>query len=276
MRSFCLVTIGLVAISAVYALQLPFRELISQEGYNHLPLPPDYRDHNEFTIGRLMYPNGTSGRGGGRGNWEQGGTWWSNDYPKGDRAFAAILRRLTRVDVRSVEQPINLNDGDDVYNWPWLYAAQLNQGSLTDSMTAKLREYLARGGFLYLDDIWGDNAVGLVQATLGRVLPGAVVEDIPDSDPIFHTLYDLKDRFMVANYRELTGAGRPFHTNGPGMTEAHWRGIRDSKGRVIVAIVINSDIGDSWEHADHPEYPEKYSNLGMRVSTNYAVYSMSH
>ena len=276
MRALSICTLGLVALTALYAWQKPFRELISQEGYNHLPLPPDYLAHNEFTIGRLMYPNGTTGRGGGRGNWELGGTWWSNDYPKGDRAFALILRRLTRVDVRSVEQPINLNDGDDVFNWPWLYAAQINQGSLTDPMAAKLHEYLDRGGFLYLDDIWGDAAVALVQNTLTRVLPGSRIEDLPDSDPIFHTLYDLKDRFMVANYRELTGNGRPFHTNGPGMSEPHWRGIRDAKGRIIVALVINSDIGDSWEHADHPEYPEKYSNLGMRVSTNYTVYAMSH
>src|SRR5882757_4926837 len=127
MRITPIVAAGLlVSLTAVYAFQMPFRTLISQEGYNNEPIPADYLDHNEFVIGRLMYPNGGGGFGGRFGSsWERGGTSWSNDYPIGDRAFARILRRLTRIDTRSVEQPINLNDGDDVFNWPWLYAAHL-------------------------------------------------------------------------------------------------------------------------------------------------------
>jgi hypothetical protein len=201
---------------------------------------------------------------------------WSNDYPIGDRAFARILRRLTRVDVRSVEQPINLNDGDDVFNWPWLYAAHVETWNLTDSMIKKLHEYLDRGGFFYVDDFWGDAGWANFQETMDRILPGSHAEEIPDDDPIFHVLYDLKDRFMVANYRSLIGAGVPYHPNTPGGTVPHWRAIRDQKGRIVVAIVFNSDIGDSWEHADNPQYPEKYSNLGMRISTNYAAYAMTH
>jgi hypothetical protein len=278
MRTVCIVAAGLlISLSAVYAFQMPFRVLISQEGYNNMVLPPDYRDHNEFVIGRLMYPSGGGGgRGFGGGNWVNGGTMWSNDYPIGDRAFARIMRRLTRIDVRSVEQPINLNDGDDVYNWPWLYAAQVGTWSLTDSMIKKLQEYLARGGFFYVDDLWGDRGWQVFMETMNRVLPGAQVEEIPDTDAIFHVLYDLKDKFMVANYRSLIGTGLPYHNNDTGTTVPHWRGIRDDKGRIVVAIVFNSDIGDSWEHADNPAYPEKYSNMGMRISTNYAAYAMTH
>ena len=33
----------------------------------------------------------------------------------------------------------------------------------------------------------------------------------------------------------------------------HWRGILDDKGRVMVAMYFNSDIGDSWEWADDPD-----------------------
>lgn len=265
----------LISLSAVYAFQKPFRVYKSQEGYDNMVLPPDYLDHNEFVIGRLMYPTG--GRGGfGGGNWEYGGTMWSNDYPIGDREFARIMRRLTRIDVRSVEQPVNLNDGDDVYNWPWLYAAQVGTWSLTDSMIAKLREYLERGGFFYVDDLWGDQGWSVFMATMSRILPGAQVEEIPDNDAIFHVLFDLNDRFMVANYRSLIGQGVPYHTNMAGATVPHWRGIRDAKGRIVVAINFNSDVGDSWEHADQPEYPEKYSNLGMRLSTNYAAYALTH
>jgi hypothetical protein len=275
MRGLTIAVAGLlVSITCVYAFQMPFRVLRSQEGYDNMVLPSDYRDRNEFVIGRLMYPSG--GRGGfGGGSWEYGGTSWSNDYPIGDRAFASILRRLTRIDTRSVEQPVNLNDGDDVYNWPWLYAAHLESSSLTDSMITKLREYLARGGFFYVDDFWGDSGWSAVSAIMSRILPGSQAEDIPDSDPIFHVLFDLNDRFMVANHNELMRTGLPYH-NMPGGTVAHWRGIRDGRGRIVIVMNFNSDVGDSWEWADRPEYPEKYSNLGMRISTNYTAYAMTH
>jgi hypothetical protein len=280
MRILPIVAAGLlVSLTALYAFQMPFRTLISQEGYNNEPIPSDYLDHNEFVIGRLMYPGGGGGRGFGGGfrggNWERGGTSWSNDYPIGDRAFARILRRLTRIDTRSVEQPINLNDGDDVFNWPWLYAAHLETSGLTDSMILKLWEYLTRGGFFYVDDFWGDSGWAVVSGITSRILPGSQAEDIPDSDPIFHVLFDLGDKFMVANHNELMRTGQPYH-NIPGGTVAHWRGLRDAKGRIVIVMNFNSDVGDSWEWADRPEYPEKYSNLGMRISTNYTAYAMTH
>ncbi len=281
MRIFPIVAAGLlVSLTAVYAFQMPFRTLISQEGYNNEPIPFDYLDHNEFVIGRLMFPNGggRGGFGGGGfrgGSWERGGTTWSNDYPIGDRAFARILRRLTRIDTRSVEQPINLNDGDDVYNWPWLYAAHLESSGLTDSMILKLREYLTRGGFFYVDDFWGDSGWAVVSDIMHRILPDSTAEDIPDNDPIFHVLFDLGDKFMVANHNELMRTGLPYHA-GAGANVAHWRGIRDAKGRIVIVMNFNSDVGDSWEWADRPEYPEKYSNLGMRISTNYTAYAMTH
>lgn len=275
MRALPIFAAGLLAsLTAVYAFQMPFRVLKSQEGYDNMVLPPDYQDRNEFVIGRLMYPPRGGGYGGG-GNWVMGGTMWSNDYPIGDRAFARILRRLTRIDVRSVEQPINLNDGDDVYNWPWLYVAHAESWDLTDSMIKKLHEYLDRGGFFYVDDFWGDRGWEIFKETMDRILPGSQAEDIPDADPIFHVLFDLKDKFMVANHNELMRTGLPYHDM-PGAQVAHWRGIRDARGRIVVVMNFNSDVGDSWEWADRPEYPEKYSNLGMRISTNYAAYAMTH
>ena len=57
---------------------------------------------------------------------------------------------------------------------------------------------------------------------------------------------------------------------------AHWRGIYDDKGRLMVAICFNVDLGDSWEHADNPEYPQKFSALGLRIGVNYVAYAMTH
>ncbi len=47
-------------------------------------------------------------------------------------------------------------------------------------------------------------------------------------------------------------------------------------GRIMVAVSFNSDVGDSWEWADDPNYPEKYSALGIRIGVNYVVSAMTH
>ena len=57
---------------------------------------------------------------------------------------------------------------------------------------------------------------------------------------------------------------------------ARWRGIYDDHGRLMVAICHNMDLGDSWEHADNPEYPQQYSALGIRIGVNYVTYAMTH
>ena len=125
--------------SAAAAFQREFREY---GGERPLPLPQDARQPAEFIFGRLMYPSAGGGgffRGGGGRDWRQGGrTNWTNDYPAADRHLMIALRRLTSMDVRSVEQPVNLEDGDDVFNWPFLFAGRTTAIDLTDDELAKL------------------------------------------------------------------------------------------------------------------------------------------
>src|SRR6266702_1209437 len=124
---------GLILIGAACAWQRPFRVYPSMEPYDDIPLPSDWQNKSEWVFGRLMYPqhpqahfNRYSRRYGGGGimDWREGGTSWTQDYPRADRHFAQALRRLTRVDARSVEQPVNLDDPDDVFYWPWLCAVR--------------------------------------------------------------------------------------------------------------------------------------------------------
>ena len=144
---------------------------------------------------------------------------------------------------------------------------------LTDSQIAKLREYLLRGGFLMLDDFWGYEEWDRFWESMERVFPGRPVVEIDNTDAIFHTIYDLDDRYQIPG--EWALARGTTYRNAGGET-AHWKGIYDDKGRIMVAMSFNSDIGDSWEWADDPHYPEKYSALGIRIGVNYVVYSMTH
>ena len=103
-----------------------------------------------------------------------------------------------------------------------------------------------------------------------KVFPDRPIVEIPDNDAIFHTVYDLDERYQITGAEHLrTGYKADGYV-------AHWRGIYDDKGRIMVAISFNSDVGDSWEWADEPRYPERLSALGIRLGVNYVVYAMTH
>jgi hypothetical protein len=252
--------------------QREFREYPGAEGAEAAAqLPADYRQPAEFILGRLMYPPGFSGRFGD--DWKQGRSSWTIDYPRGDRNFLRLLRRLTTIHVRSVEQPTDLDDGDDVFNWPFLIASNVGSWDLSDEQAAKLREYLLRGGFLMCDSFFGSDEWEGFEATLKRVFPDRPVVELPDDHALFHTVYDLGKRSQVRNMRSLRGRGVGYRSDG---VVPHWQGILDDDGRVMVAISFNNDLGDSWQYADIPEYPQADSNLGIRMGVNYAVYAMTH
>jgi hypothetical protein len=267
---------GVGFIITLLAFQRPFRVYRSMEPYDDIELPSDFQEKTEWIFARLMYPqhpNARFGRFWHTGfDWREGGTSWSQDYPRADRHFAQALRRLTRVHVRSVEQPVNLDDGDDVYGYPWLCAGEMGDWKLTRTQADKLRDYLLRGGFLMLDDFWGTEEWDRFEESMRMVFPNREIVEMDNTDAIFHTVYDLDDRYQIAG--EWALRRRTTYRNDGSV--AHWRGIYDDHGRVMVAMSFNSDIGDSWEWADAPTYPEKYSALGIRIGVNYVVYSMTH
>ncbi|HTS28592.1 MAG TPA: DUF4159 domain-containing protein [Bryobacteraceae bacterium] len=280
-RAALIVFGGFATLTALYAIQ-PFREYPGVE-YSNFPLPPDYREKTEWVFARLMYPpigRYMPGIPVGRlptpgfaffGDWRQGGSNWTMDYPRSDRHFSAALRRLTRIHVRSAEQPVNLDD-HDVYDVPWLYGVEVGHWNLTDAQVATMREFLERGGFFMCDDFHGSIEWEVFVASMQRIFPNRPIVEIPNNDPIFHEIYDLDDRYQVPGAQFLE-TGQIWEQDGK---VPHWRGIYDDHGRVIVAMCFDMDLGDSWEHADNPEYPQKFSALGIRIGVNYVTYAMTH
>jgi len=266
-RGLAALLLGLCLVGVAFADPLPWRPYQGVEYDGAFDLPTDYREPAEWVFGRLMYPSLGWGS-----QWLYGGTDWTIDYPRGDRHIAALVRRLSVIDARSVEQPVNLEDGDDVFNWPWLYAVEVGKWDLTDAQAAQLREYLLRGGFLMVDDFHGTQQWEIFVESMRRVFPDRPIVDLPDDDPIFHTFWDLVDRQQIPGLQFLY-SGQTFEYQG---FEAHWRGIYDDQGRVMVAICHNMDLGDAVEHSDTPTYPEEYSATAMRTFLNYIIYAMTH
>ena len=241
---------------------------------------PQSGEKAEFAWSRLAYntaagAGGYGGFGGGRGGYGYG-RWatWQRDYPKADRQFLIALNRLTRIQGRSTEQVVSL-DNDDIFNYPFVYAVQVQTWSFTDDQARRLREYLLKGGFLMVDDFHGTADWENFMTGMRQIFPDASkypVEDLNDKDEIFHVLYDMDDRFQVPGEQYIR-SGRTYEKDG---YVAKWRGIRDDKGRLVVAICHHMHLGDAWEWADDPEYPEQFASMAFRVGLNYVMYSMTH
>jgi len=243
--------------------------VFAQRGYrmrydeDDIPVPADGNEKTEYVFARFRYP---SMRGGYYG-W--GG--WATDYPKADRQYLQGVRRLTRLHTRSMEEVVDL-EGDKIYDYPWIYAVEVGRWGLNPRQAQKLRDYIDRGGFLMADDFHGPYEWEIFMDSLSRVFPDQPVVDMESSDPAFHVLYDLDKRFQIPGIHYI-GTGVTYEKGG---IEPKWRGVHDKKGRLVVAICHNMDLGDAWEWADHPRYPEPYASLAYRVGINYIIYSMTH
>jgi hypothetical protein len=196
---------------------------------------------------------------------------WAADYPKADRQFLQGVRRLTRLNARAMEQVVDA-DSDELFNWPWIYEEHAHGWDLTEEEAARLRVYFLKGGFLFADDSHGDYEWEGLLRGLRMIFPDRTIEDLKDDDEIFHTMYDLDERFQIRGTRFLWG-GRPYT---PDMMVPKWRAIRDDKGRIMIAICHNSDVGDAWEWADSPRYPERETSLAYRIGINYIIYGLTH
>jgi hypothetical protein len=226
----------------------------------------------EFHFARMIYRDragygGFGRRGGGRG-------WWRQDWPAAETHFRQGIARLTRVDAGE-GVTVDLLD-DRLFDYPWLYATQTGYWDLSDDEIAKLREYLLRGGFLVTDDFWESGEWRVFSDTMGRLFPEyPIVEITGGADEVLHVLYDVDQLTQIPGLRHLRGFD-PRTGRIRGLPEPHWRGIYDGKGRLMVAINFNQDIGDAWEHADWPEYPEPMTALAYRFGINYIIYAMTH
>jgi hypothetical protein len=266
-------SLGCAAIDTASA-QREWREYPSYErGWRSTAeIPAGYQIPGEFVVGRLMFPQLRSGPmlGTGGGDWRRGGTAWAVDYPRGDRTFARLLARLTTIDVRVVEQPVNLDDQGDAYYWPFLISGLVGAWDLSDPQAATLRDFLLRGGFLLCDSFYGTNEwIGFVES-MRRVFPDRPIVELPDHHPIFHAVYDLTERPQIPTWQHLP---RGYRADG---AKPYWRAILDDDERVMVMISFNNDIADGWQRADEIDYPQQEANLAIQLGVNFAVYALSH
>jgi hypothetical protein len=261
---------GLLLVSALagsaWAFQRGIRSIF-RDSEQDVSIPPDHAEKTEFYLARLRYQNV---RFGGNSMWYMRGAW-TVDYPKADRTLLKGIRRLTRIHTNSMERIVDL-EGDDIFNYPFVYVVEPGHWDLPDAQAKKLREFTERGGFLMTDDFHGTFEWDVFTTSLNRGFADRTINDLENNDPIFHVLYDLSERMQVPGIVNYP-FNKTYEYDG---YEPKWRAIRDDRGRIVIGICHNMDQGDAWEWADHPQYPEKYASQAYRVAINYIIYAMTH
>jgi len=222
-----------------------------------------------FTFVRVQYDSMSGGWG---GDWERAGGTWSIDYPDADVNFLRGVTRLTNIHINSNPTVLRLDD-DRIFEYPFLYMLEMGRAGgpqFNEKEIHNLREYLLRGGFLFIDDFWGSDEWDTFYQALVKVFPDRPVIELEKDHQIFHGFYDIDGPQMIP------GIWNAHNDAKADADRAYNRAILDDHGRIMVLINWNSDIGDGWEHTYTPDYPTKYANLAYQLGINYLIYAMTH
>lgn len=235
--------------------------------------PPEAGDpdpFHEFYFTRAIF---SDWRGGGPFGYRGS---WSTDYPDADEHFVSVARRLVKVDAYERPNAVSLAD-PDLRRFPFLYALEVGYMSLSEPEVRGLRDYLAAGGFLVIDDFWGTREWANFEHEISRVLPGRPIVDVPLDHTLFRIFYNIEEILQVPGIRNAYAVSRGFGaTHERDGYVPHVRGIFDDDGRLMVVINWNTDLGDAWEHADDPWYPLRYSTFAFELGMNMLLYGMTH
>jgi hypothetical protein len=218
-------------------------------------------DTDGFTFVRLAY-TGTDWYGNG----------WRVDWPASDRNFIWQLSRTTSIPVALREAVVHVRS-DEIFDYPFAYMLEVGSLELTDAEARNLREYLLRGGFIMIDDFHGEREWRRFYRQFKKIFPKREPKDIPISHPLFHSFFDIDELIQIPGLAALF-RGRTYERSDG--YPVRCRGVYDDRGRLMMMINFNTDLGDAWEHAAEQFYPRKYSDMAYRMGINAVVYSLTH
>jgi len=205
---------------------------------------------------------------------------WSIDTPDSDLNFSFRLQQVTSLKVNPDGKVLEITD-KELFDYPFIYIVEPGRLTFTDKEVPILRRYLLNGGFLMCDDFWGDRDWENFSEELKRVFPDREAIELPMDHPIFHCVFDLKEKPQVPGAphgirHEITGI--TYERHGPGSEQVHYRAILDDKGRIMVMLCHNTDLGDGWEREGENEYyfREFSEKKAYPLGINIVVYAMTH
>jgi len=239
--------------------------------------PPRFANSNSFqgsfTFCRAMF---SSNRREKRG--------WSTDYPLAEINFSIRLAELTKA--RVARQPggdrqpeyvvVRLTD-PELSQCPYLLMEDAGTMRLDEREVSSLRDYLLKGGFIFVSDYWGELARDQFDEEIGRVLPphDYPIVDLPIEHAIFQGHFPMKELPQMPSIQSWRRSGGNTDRGVSDAPEA--RAIADRHGRLMVVMIHNSDIPDGWEReGEEREYFYRFSPDAYTVGINVLLYAMTH
>jgi len=204
--------------------------------------------------------------------------WWT-DFPDADLNFSWRLNQLTSLKVDPNGKVIEVLD-EALLDYPFAVMSGVPAIEMDDAEAAALRRYLANGGFILVDDFWSErNYEHFYDEVVKRVCPGREPVELPLTHAIFHCVYDLKEKPQIPNVgfagsNKNTGITSEADDRGP----AHYRAVFDEKGRMMMLMCHNTDLGDGWEEeATDPWFFKEFSEKkAYPMGINIIFYVMTH
>jgi hypothetical protein len=235
-------------------------------------VPPKHFHDGGFTVCKWMFRSNRS---------EFSGIGWSTDYPFGEINLLTRISEFTNIRVSQTGRDLNywvvqLTD-DQLFECPMLIGSDVGTAALSKTEAQRMREYLLKGGFLWVDDFWGTPAWDQWARLITGVLPEFPIVDVAPADPIRHTLFNITQVKQVPSIFSWGGPGSDPRERGSDSPHANFRAIADGHGRIIVAMTHNTDIGDSMEReGDDPAYFAEFSPEGYALASNIVLYALTH
>lgn len=254
-----------------------YRPPVDPSDRNGVPewdVDPDFKK-DVFTFVRIRYSSGY----GGRGRWRGGGDWMT-DFPDAELNFSFRLQQLTSLKVDPHGKVLTLTD-DELFDYPFIYIVEPGNLVFSEEERACLRRYLLNGGFLMVDDFWGEEEGENFYDEIDGVLPEAQYEPVKLTidHPIFHCVYDLKEMPQLPSIdvaQAYRGTGQTWERRDA--QHVDYRAIYDDKNRMMVMICHNTDNGDGWEReGEDPWYFENFSEpKAYPMGINIVYWAMTH
>ena len=236
-------------------------------------LAPRVFPDGDFVICRLMYTEGASFAGG-----------WRTDYPLGDRNLSIRFGELTKTRVSSARDGSRNHylvrpTDDQLFRCPFIIAGDVGSIFISPTDAERLREYFLKGGFLWTDDMWGEDQWETWVAEISKVLPPSEfpIEDVPITDPIFRSQFNVDHMPQIPNYPHWSRNSGDTSERGDYSRVPAFRAIRDQHGRIMVAMTVNTDIADAWEREGaNPGYFEQFAAPGYGLGINVLLHALTH
>src|SRR5260221_4208406 len=250
------------------AREMPSHSTGTPEWTNDVAFPKDV-----FTFVRIKYTvDGTHGYGHTRER-------WAIDAPDSDLNLSYRLQQMTSMKVNPDGLFLEITD-KELFDYPFIYIVEPGRLTFTEEELPILRKYLLNGGFLMLDDFWGEREWCAFYTEIKRVFPDREPEDLPIDHPTFHAIHDLKTKPQVPNViHAMRNQGTDITwERGEDTNEVHYRAIFDDKHRMMVLICHNTDLGDGWEREGENEYyfREFSEKKAFPLAINIIYYVMTH